>query len=174
MEELVDRGIVRALGVDGMCLEQIQRIEALNLRIPPAVNMIESHPIFAQRGLVEYCQSVGMVCVAWSPLCSGGPIQGISLVTDPVVHAVAAREKCTAAQVCLRFNVDRGIVCIPRPDSAPRPSQNYRCPLKCISRVSDPRAHGTCVRCRLAQCTRRRTSARKHRDAESDAHKAQP
>ena len=109
-----------------MCLEQVQRIEALNLRIPPAVHMIESHPIFAQRGLVEYCQSLDMVCVAWSPLCSGGggprkeeEEEGHSLVENPVVRAVAAREKCTATQVCLRFNLDRDIVCIPRPDSAP-------------------------------------------------------
>lgn len=71
MEEQVDAGRTKAIGVSNFNQKQVEKI--LNSsRIKPACLQVELHMLMQQRNLVNYCQKNGMVVVAYSPLGSPG------------------------------------------------------------------------------------------------------
>ena len=77
--------------------------------IPPAVNQIEVHPRLPQTTLVDFCQANGIVVTAYSPLA-----RGTGVLDHPSVTALAASKGKTPAQIALRWNVERGVVVIPK------------------------------------------------------------
>src|ERR1700753_3823752 len=97
MENLVDRGKCRAIGLGDLGLKELEPIyEAA--RIKPAVIQVESHPYLPETELLEFCKVKGIVLLAFAPLGHGirpGPLQ------DPVILAVAKRGGQTPAPVLL-------------------------------------------------------------------------
>ena len=75
--------------------------------IVPAVNQVELHPAFPQEELHAFHGAHGIVTEAWSPLAQGD-------LDHPVIADLAARHDRTAAQVVLRWHMQRGIVAIPK------------------------------------------------------------
>ncbi|KAK9807579.1 hypothetical protein WJX72_003232 [[Myrmecia] bisecta] len=109
LEELVDEGLVRHIGVSNFSLAQVEALVA-GARIKPVVNQVELHPLLAQRKLVGGCLRKGVKCVAYSPLGHSAPV----LLTHPEVVAIAEETGKTPAQVALKWNVQRGVPVIPR------------------------------------------------------------
>lgn len=118
LEKLQRAGLARAIGVSNYMIPHLaELLDAAE--IVPAVNQIEFHPYLQSRPLVASCQAKGIVVEAWSPLMQAG-----ALLTDPVLAAIAGRHGRTVAQVVLRWDLQRGVVTIPKSVHAARIAEN--------------------------------------------------
>jgi diketogulonate reductase-like aldo/keto reductase len=107
LEHIYKSGKVRAIGVSNFHVHHLEDLLA-EAEIVPAVDQVELHPYLTQVGLREFAQSKGIQIEAWSPLA-----QGLAL-KDPSIEALAAKYGKTAAQIVLRWNLQSGIVTIPK------------------------------------------------------------
>ena len=113
MEELYEEGLIRAIGVSNHDIHHLEYLLS-NCRIPPAVNQIEFHPLHSRPKLHKYCREKKIQVVAWSPLMQGKAL-GLS-----EIQALADRYQKTPAQIILRWNIQKGVVTIPKSGNAKR------------------------------------------------------
>lgn len=120
MEEFYNAGQIRAIGV---CNFEPDRLMDLcyNVKVLPAVNQVETHPYTQQTEAVKIMQSFGIQTEAWGPLAEG--MNG--LFTDPVLSAIGRKYKKTAAQVVLRWHLQRGVIAIPKSVHKERMVENF-------------------------------------------------
>jgi 2,5-diketo-D-gluconate reductase A len=105
--ELRDSGRVRSIGVSNFQPDHIGRIvEATG--VVPALNQIELHPYFQQRMLRNFHDLHGIVTEAWSPIARG------RVADDAAIKTIAAAHGRTPAQITLRWEIQHGIVVIPK------------------------------------------------------------
>ncbi len=117
-ERSVREGFAKAVGVSNYTiahLEEAQRVSPM----PIAVNQVEFHPYLYQEELLKYCHEKGILLTAYSPLGRGGP-----LLSDEVIVGIAEAHSCTAAQVCLAWAMQHGVVVIPKSSSQEHLRQN--------------------------------------------------
>lgn len=128
MENLVDKGKCRAIGLSDMVLENTAPLfEAA--RIKPAVVQVESHPYLPQTELLDFCKEKGMVLLAFAPLGHGmrpGPLE------DPTVLSIAQQTSLTPAQVLIAWGIQRGTAILTTAKNPDRIRENYN-----ISRIPD-------------------------------------
>ncbi|GIP46231.1 putative oxidoreductase YtbE [Paenibacillus sp. J45TS6] len=107
LEKLHKEGRIRAIGVSNF---QIHHLEDLmtDSTIKPAVNQVELHPLLTQTELREYCSKHQIQIEAWSPLGQG------NLLEHPLLQDIAAKYSKSPAQVILRWDLQNGIVTIPK------------------------------------------------------------
>ncbi|WP_295714609.1 aldo/keto reductase [Mucilaginibacter sp.] len=121
MEDLVDGGKCRAIGLSDVSLKELLPIyEAA--RIKPAVVQVEAHPYLPETELLEFCKEKGITFLAFAPLGHGmrpGPLE------DPVVLAIAARIGKSPAQVLLAWALQRGTALLTTPRTAARARENF-------------------------------------------------
>jgi aldehyde reductase len=121
MENLVDHGRCRAIGLSDIALNELLPLYE-SARIRPAVVQVESHPYLPETELLEFCKDKGIVLLAFAPLGHGtrpGPLE------DPVITTIAARVGKTPAQVLLAWAVQRGTALLTTPKSAARARENF-------------------------------------------------
>ena len=121
MENLVDAGRCRAIGLSDVSLKQLLPIYQA-ARIKPAVVQVESHPYLPETELLEFCKQKDIVLLAFAPLGHG---MRPGLIEDPVISAIAARVGRTPAQVLLAWAVQRGTALLTTPKSAARARENF-------------------------------------------------
>lgn len=115
---LREEGRARSIGVSNFQPSHIERLLA-ETGVAPAVNQIELHPDFAQRDVVAFNQQHHIVSEAWSPLGQGGELLQASLLLD-----LARKHGKSAAQVILRWHVQRGHMVIPKSQTPARIRSN--------------------------------------------------
>jgi 2,5-diketo-D-gluconate reductase A len=117
MTLLVDKGLVRAVGVSNFQPAHLDRIiDATG--VVPVVNQVELHPYFGNLDVVEACARHGIALEAWSPLGQG------AVLADPVIAAIALRHGRSVAQIVLRWHLQRGRIVIPKSVNADRMGEN--------------------------------------------------
>jgi len=109
MEDAVDQGMVRSIGVSNFTVADLDRLLA-HARVAPVVNQVELHPHWQQPDLLPYLSTHGIVAEAWYPLGHGSS----KLVAEPAVAAAAAAHGKSPVQVILRWHIQRGFVAIPK------------------------------------------------------------
>ncbi|KAK6177955.1 hypothetical protein SNE40_012810 [Patella caerulea] len=129
MEELVIKGLVKSIGVSNFNIQQLKRLLAADLRYKPAVKGIEVHPYYTNNELLDYCKQANIVVTAYAPLGGGtpdsaSPIKPANLLVDKTIQDIAAKYNKTAAQVILRWGVDRGYTLVPKSVTPARIQQN--------------------------------------------------
>ncbi|TDW28678.1 aldo/keto reductase [Cryobacterium psychrophilum] len=118
MEEMARSGRVASIGVSNFQQAHLQRLFDETDTVP-AVNQIEVHPYLTQDTLRAFNNAHGIVTEAWSPLAQGG------VLGDPVITAIADRVGRTAAQVTLRWHLQRGDVVFPKSVTRARVDENF-------------------------------------------------
>ncbi|VEN35379.1 unnamed protein product, partial [Callosobruchus maculatus] len=135
MEEQVDAGRTKAIGLSNFNQRQIERI-LKSARIKPACLQVEIHVAMQQKELVDFCHKNGIVVVAYSPLGSPGYNTFLktvgqggkelpNMIQNPVVKQIAEKHKKSTGQVMLRFLIQRDIVPIPKSVNPARIKQNF-------------------------------------------------
>ena len=120
MEELYKAGKIRAIGVCNFYPASLADF-CETVEVNPAVNHVEVHPFFQQENALALMKEYGIVPEAWGPFAEGKH----GIFTHPVLTAIGEKYGKTAAQVALRWNVQRGVVVIPTSVHKDRMEQNF-------------------------------------------------
>ena len=119
MEEAYREGKLRAIGV---CNFYPARLADLceTVTVMPAVNQVELHPFFQQEDALALMKEYGVHPEAWGPFAEGNH----GIFTHPVLTKIGEKYGKSAAQVALRWNVQRGVTVIPKSVHKERMEQN--------------------------------------------------
>ncbi len=107
MEELYEKGKVRAIGVSNFWLHHLEYFLP-KINIVPAVNQVEFHPELTQPHLLEYCRMHNIQVEAWSPIMQG------KVLRIPTLKKIAKKHGKTPVQIVLRWDLQKGVITIPR------------------------------------------------------------
>jgi diketogulonate reductase-like aldo/keto reductase len=107
LEEIYRSGRARAIGVSNFLVHHLEDLLA-DAEVVPAVDQVEFHPRLLQPDLLKFCREHGVQMEAWSPLMQG------QIISEPRVQQLAAKYGRTPAQIVLRWDLQHGVVTIPK------------------------------------------------------------
>ncbi|TCJ89631.1 UNVERIFIED_ORG: diketogulonate reductase-like aldo/keto reductase [Anoxybacillus amylolyticus] len=117
LEKLYKDGYVRAIGVSNFHIHHLQDVLA-DCEIKPMVNQVEYHPRLTQKELLTFCRENGIQLEAWSPLMRG------EILSEPTIIDIGRKYGKTPAQVVLRWDLQHGVVTIPKSVTPARIKEN--------------------------------------------------
>ena len=120
MEELYKEGRIRAIGASNFYPDRLVDL-CVNAEIIPAVNQVECHPFFQQKDALKVMKEYGVQPEAWGPFAEGKN----NFFQNPILAEIAAKYGKSVAQVALRWNVQRGVVVIPKSVHKERIQENF-------------------------------------------------
>ncbi|AJS60201.1 aldo/keto reductase [Paenibacillus sp. IHBB 10380] len=107
LETLYKEGRVKAIGVSNFLVHQLEELMK-DAEIKPMVDQVEHHPRLTQKELQVFCKENGIQFEAWSPLMQG------QLLDNPELKEIADKHGKSIAQVILRWDLQNGVVTIPK------------------------------------------------------------
>ena len=119
LEELYRDGKIRAIGVCNFLPDRLLDL-CCNVRILPQINQIERHPHYQRKEDLSLMRELGIQPQAWAPFAEG--LKG--MFEEPVLKAIAEKHKKTPAQVILRWNIQQGVIVIPKSVHKERMEEN--------------------------------------------------
>lgn len=120
MEELYEQGKIKAIGVCNFFQDRLVDL-CMNCRIKPMVNQIECHPFYQRTEEMKIMQEYGVQVEAWGPFAEGKN----NIFANQTLVSIGNKYGKSAAQVILRWNVQRGVVVIPKSVKKERMEQNF-------------------------------------------------
>lgn len=119
LEDMYDEGKLRAIGISNFYPDRMVDIASF-ARIRPMVNQVETHPHNQQTEAKKWMDKYGVQIEAWAPFGEG---RG-GLFTNEVLAAIGKKYGKTTAQVMLRWNIQRGVVVLPKSTHRERMIEN--------------------------------------------------
>lgn len=119
LEKAYKEGLTKAVGVSNFYPAILTNL-CEHVEVIPAVNQVELHPFFVQAEALENMKAYGVQPQAWGPLAEGNH----GIFTDPVFTEIGKKYGKSAAQVVLRWNVQRGVSILPKSVHVERMEQN--------------------------------------------------
>ncbi|WP_026677907.1 aldo/keto reductase [Fictibacillus gelatini] len=107
LETLYKEGRVKAIGVSNFQIHHLEDVMK-DAEIKPMINQVEYHPRLTQKELQAFCQDNGIQLEAWSPLMQG------QLLDNEVLQEIANKHNKSVAQIILRWDLQNGVVTIPK------------------------------------------------------------
>ncbi|KAF8979056.1 hypothetical protein BGZ46_005855 [Entomortierella lignicola] len=118
LQKMVALGKVKSIGVSNYGVHHLKELLSSNPTVRPVINQIEVHPWLARREIISFCESQNIAIEAYSPLSRGHKLQ------DPVVNKIAAKYSKSAAQILIRWSLQKGYIAIPKSSHKERIEQN--------------------------------------------------
>ncbi|OBR67350.1 glyoxal reductase [Paenibacillus oryzae] len=116
LEDIYKSGKARAVGVSNFQIHHLQDL-AEGSGLVPMVNQVEYHPLLSQVELLAYCRANGIQLTAWSPLMQGH-------LDIPLLAEIGNKYGKTPAQVVLRWDLQNGVITIPKSVTPSRIAEN--------------------------------------------------
>lgn len=120
LEDLYAQGVIRAIGISNFYPDRMVDLCSF-ARIKPMVNQVETHPHNQQIEAQKWMEKYGVQIEAWAPFGEGRN----GLFTDETIATIGKKYNKTVAQVILRWEIQRGIVVIPKSVHIERMEQNF-------------------------------------------------
>ncbi|TIA92934.1 hypothetical protein E3P99_00362 [Wallemia hederae] len=121
MEKLVEKGLVKSIGISNFNIANTQRILDV-ATIKPVVNQFELHPWSNELKLKEFCEKNGILLQAYSPLGStDSPI-----LKDPEIIKLAEKYNTSVGTLLISFQVNRGVIVLPKSVTPARIASNIK------------------------------------------------
>jgi diketogulonate reductase-like aldo/keto reductase len=118
LNNVYDRGLARAIGLSNFPSGVMAKAAAAS-EAPIATNQVEYHPYLSQKTLIAKAKAAGTAITAWSPLAQG------KVADDPVLIEIGQAHGKTAGQVTLRWQIQQGVITIPRTRNPARLAENF-------------------------------------------------
>ncbi len=120
LEDLYEEGVIKAIGISNFYPDRMVDLCAFS-RIKPMVNQVETHPFNQQIEAQKWLEKYGVQIEAWAPFGEG---RG-DMFTNPTIAQIGAKYRKTVAQVILRWQMQRGIVVIPKTVRVEKMEENF-------------------------------------------------
>ena len=120
MQKIHSTGKTKSIGVSNHLKHHLEKVLEV-ATIKPVANQIENHPYLVLNDLISFCKDNDIVCEAWSPLGSSK----VPLLEENILQEIGNKYKKSTAQIVLRWNIDRGVVAIPKSANAERQAVNF-------------------------------------------------
>lgn len=117
MEALYKSGKVKNIGVSNFNIEHLEVLKS-ETSIKPVINQVEFHPYFTQQELRTYLDTESIYMESWSPLMNA------EILTDETINTIAEEIGKSPAQVVIRWNIEHGVVTIPKSITPHRIEEN--------------------------------------------------
>ncbi len=120
MEELVDQGVLMAIGTSNFYEDRLSDLWH-HARIKPVVNQIECHPYNQRKDLVEWMRLHQVVAQAWSPFSR----DKLPIWDNPIIRSISEKHGVNMRQVVLRWLLQRGIIALPKASNPDHMKANF-------------------------------------------------
>ena len=122
-EKLQADGLTKSIGVSN-CNVMLFIDMLAGAKVKPVMNQIENNPYLAQNRLVEFTKRFGCETTAYAPM-GASSFTGNDLLKDETLSAIAEKHNATPAQISLAWNINRGVIVIPKSTNPERMKQNF-------------------------------------------------
>ncbi|MCL2499610.1 MAG: aldo/keto reductase [Defluviitaleaceae bacterium] len=123
LERIYKSGKARAVGVSNFHPHHIEDIKKA-WTITPALNQVEMHPFLTQKPLITFCRENNIAPQAWSPLGGNRPLQE-RIFANEAIKRLAEKYGKSPAQIVLRWNIELGVITIPKSANPSRIKENF-------------------------------------------------
>lgn len=117
MEKLLEEGLVRAIGVSNFKMHHLEALKK-TCKIKPMINQIEFHPGMENTETYDYCKAHDILIQASSPLGNG------EILSNDELMKLAKKKGKSAAQISLRWELQKGVAAIPKTTNFGRLAEN--------------------------------------------------